>query len=101
MSMTTKTRRSLGKLTLFESREIFGGGLWGTLQSCPLESHGLKHGVGLLGPEPSDELIGVDGLDVKLPQNRRRKIAQVEGDDEPGSAVNRCRQDMAVLAEDN
>src|SRR4051794_35536435 len=84
-----KPSRRLGEPTLFECREIFGHALRRILQSRPLEPHGFEHRIGVLVPEARDELIGGNGFDVELTQNRRRKIAQVEGDDEPGPAVNR------------
>ena len=48
-------------------------------------------------PEPNDELIRMDGLDVVLAKNRCREIAQVERDDDANSAMNRRRQHMAII----
>ena len=53
--------------------------------------------VGLFVPEPSDELIRVDGRDAVAREDRRREIAQVVGHDHFRLAVDRRRQDMPVV----
>ena len=87
----------LGEPALFERRQVFGRGLRGPLQARPLTPHGLEHGLGGLVPEPDDELVRVDGLDVELFEDRRREVVQVERDDVPRPAVNRRRQHVAVV----
>jgi hypothetical protein len=101
-SLNSQSERSnpsgrLRKLTLFERRQVFVCGLRGFLQARPMKFHRLKHCVRMVIPKAIDELIRADRLDLERAQDRRREVARVERDNEAGSAVNRCRQDVPIV----